>query len=201
MDAPVQEDTVTEQPDHQTSRTNGPDGRIVPSLETAERDADMALMRSRGHSYREIAAHFGVAHSTAHEAVQRALTAARQEAGEQAREMEIARLDRWQAKVEQTLENEHIVISHGRVVRRRVTDVDGNWVQLVRDGQPVTNTEGEPVYVEEEIRDDSAIHQAVSTLLKISQRRSALLGLDAPTKVEQSGTVKYELVGVPDDEM
>jgi hypothetical protein len=192
---------MNEHQSHGTGRVTGPDGNFVPQIETAERDAEMARMRSRGKSYRDIAAHFEVAVSTAHEGVSRALTAVRAEGGEQARQIELERLDRWQDRVEETLQNEHIVISHGRVVRRRVHDQNGAFVQLVHDGQLVTNADGEPVYAEEEIRDDSAIHQAVAMLLRISQRRAALLGLDAPTKIEASGTVTYELVGISDDDM
>lgn len=193
---------VSEQPHgDQASRTRGPDGRYVPSLETAQRDAEMTRMRGLGKSFREIGEHFGVGESTAFDGVQRCYDATRREAGDQARLLELDRLDRWQARTEETLANEHIVISHGRVVRRRVHDEHGQWIQLTHDGQPLTNADGEPIYLEEEIPDDSAIHQAVNTLLKISQRRAALLGLDAPQKVEQSGAVTYNLVGIDEDDM
>lgn len=44
--------------------------------------------------------------------------------------------------------------------------------------------------------DDGPKLAAIDRLLKIQQRQAQLLGLDAATKVDVSGGVKYEIVGV-----
>lgn len=47
--------------------------------------------------------------------------------------------------------------------------------------------------------DDEVALKAIDRLIKISERRSKLQGLDAPVKVEQGGTVRYEVVGIEPD--
>jgi len=55
----------------------------------------------------------------------------------------------------------------------------------------------------EALVDDAPVLAAIDRLLKIDEqrrrvdeRRSKLLGLDMPTKVEHSGGVTYEIIGV-----
>lgn len=180
--------------EHQADGTHGPDGTYIPTTATARRDAEMADMRDRGASFRKIAAHFDVSVSTAHEGVDRAMRAIRAESGERVRQFELSRLDRYAAKVEAELDRERPVISHGRVVRRRLLDENGAFVILS------TNEDGEPSYAEEEVSDASPLFQAVDRLLKIQERRARLLGLDSPVKQEISGQLTYEIVGVePED--
>lgn len=182
--------------DHQTTRPKGPDGTFVPTLETAERDAAMARRRAQGASYRTIAAEFGLAsHSTVIEAVQRALNAARAEAGEQARQMELARLDSYIERMEQVLAREHIVISHGHVVMRQT-----GW-ERNPDGTLAMDADGNPVPTREPVPDDAPIMAAVDRLLRLSESRRKLLGLDAAQKMDVTGSISYTVVGVPDDDL
>ncbi len=61
----------------------------------------------------------------------------------------------------------------------------------VHNGQIVLSSDGEP------LRDDGPELAAIKTLLSIEDRRSKLLGLDAPVKVESNvSVVRYEIVGV-----
>ena len=74
------------------------------------------------------------------------------------REEELQRLDLLMTEAWTVLKRAHVTVSHGRVIRDEET--------------------GEPLL------DDSPVLQAIDRVLKIQERRSKLLGLDAPTKVE-----------------
>lgn len=182
--------------DQQGSRPQGPGGGFVPTLETAERDAAMARRRAQGASYRTIAAEFGLAsHSTVIEAVQRALNAARAEAGEEARQMELARLDSYIERVEQVLQSQHVTVSQGRVVRRLID------FERDEDGSPRLDEKGNRIGIYEDVPDNAPILQAVDRLLKLSESRRKLLGLDAAQKLDVSGALVYRVEGVPDDDL
>ena len=57
--------------------------------------------------------------------------------------------------------------------------------------------QGEAIRFEgETLIDDGPTLNAIATLLKVSERLSKLLGLDAPAKVEADTTVKYTLNGI-----
>jgi len=163
---------MSDQPNDKTSRTHGGDGRFTRSIETAERDAEAARLRARGLSYRAIAARMGVDVSTAHAAVQRALKATVEEPAADVRVLELERLDRMYETVMGVLERKHVTVSNGKVV--------------TLDDEP--------------IEDDGPVLAAVDRLLRIQERRAKLLGLDAEKKINLSGGVQYEIVGVsPED--
>jgi hypothetical protein len=161
---------MSDQPQRQTQPTgpgNGPGG-FTRTPETAQRDADAARLRGRGWSYRRIAAELGIDVHTAHDAVQRALKAIVEEPAQEVRQLELERLDAMYDAVMKVLETKHFTVSQGRLIK-----ID-----------------------EEPLEDDAPVLAAVDRLLKIQARRAALLGLDAPTKVEQGGKLTYEIVGV-----
>lgn len=155
--------------EHQAEGTaRGGDGKYTRSIETAQRDAQAARYRARGWSYQRIADEMSISRTAAHEAVQRALRETVEEPAADVRALEIARLDEMYERVLEVLERQHVTVSNGRVI-------------YVGD-QP--------------LEDDGPVLAAVDRLLKIQARRAALLGLDMPTKVEQSGRLTYEIVGV-----
>jgi hypothetical protein len=136
-------------------------GRYVRSPSTAKRDADAARLRAEGYTYERIAQELRFSHrDLARRAVERALTATVREPADEARQIELIRLDSLWMQAMAVLQREHITVSNGRVV---TIDVDG-------EPQPVP--------------DDAPVLQAIDRLLKIMERRSKLLGLDAPAKVE-----------------
>jgi transposase len=163
-------------------RPRGVKGRYEHTMADAERDATAARLRARGLTYRRIAAELGVDVATAHRAVKRALEATVAEPAAEVRQLELERLDtelerlaELEERVREVLEAKHVTVQHGAVV------------QL--DGQPLP--------------DDGPVLAAADRLLKIEdarrrkgERRARLLGLDAPQKVETSGQVRYEVVGV-----
>lgn len=155
------------------AKGRAPNGQYIRTLEGAERDAEAARLRARGWNYTQIGDALGTDRGNAHHAVQRALAAAVREAADEVRELELTRLDDMYAAVIAVLEAKHFTVSHGKVV-----------------------------YLgKEPLVDDAPVLAAVDRLLKIQERRAKLLGLDAATKTEVSGGVRYEIIGVPTEEL
>lgn len=158
---------------HQSGPTHGPNGDFVPKVETAERDRRAAELRGKGWSYRKIAAELKIDVHTAHDAVERALRAIRAEGAAEVRQLELERLDAMWEAVLRVLEREHVTVNQGKVI--------------VLDGKPLT--------------DDGPVLQAVDRLIKIQERRARLLGLDAEQKVNMSGGLTVEIVGVNEEDL
>jgi hypothetical protein len=78
------------------------------------------------------------------------------------RETELQRLDVLWAEAWAVLKREHVTVSHGKIV----------YDERSVDGEP------------KPLLDDGPVLQAISTLLKIQERRAKFLGLDSPVKVE-----------------
>lgn len=133
-------------------------------------DIEAARLRGKRLSYREIGERMGCSQSAAHARVQRAYKAARADATDVAREFERERLDVLYRKAEAIAEKTHFVTAHGKVVTHPET------------GQPLV--------------DPMPQIAAYKEMRSIAESYRKLEGLDQPTKVEQTGTVKYEVVGV-----
>lgn len=128
-----------------------------------ERDAWAADRWADGWSLRDIAAGLDVSVSNAHAAVERAMTASREakvSAGERARAVQRARLERAHEAAMGVLEARHITVSNGRVV-------------LLGD---------------EAIPDHDPVLRAVDRIVKISESMRRLDGLDQPVKVDATIT-------------
>lgn len=149
-------------------RSNGTN-RFVRTPETARQDARAAELRAEGYSYQQIADELGFSdRGRAHHAVRRALRDIAEKPAAAVRDLELRRLDAMYEAVMEVLERRHVTVSHGKVIEH--------------DGGPLI--------------DDAPVLAAVDRLLKIQARRAALLGLDAETKVNLSGGVTYEIIGV-----
>jgi hypothetical protein len=136
----------------------GHNGQFRRTPHTAEKDAKASEMFAAGAKLQTIADELGyVDRSGARKAVERAMQEVVVEAGDLARQTQLARLDRMYRIAADVVEREHVTVSQGRVVHG-----DG--------GTPVT--------------DDAIVLQALDRMLKIEARRAQLLGLDRPTKVE-----------------
>jgi hypothetical protein len=127
------------------------------TLEAARRDADAAKLRAEGKTYQHISdtLSFGNA-SNARRAVQRALVAVVQEAGDELRALEVERMNRLLDTAWQIMERPHYAHSAGRLI--------------LMDDEPVL--------------DDAPSLMAMDRILKIMERRAKLLGLDAPVRHE-----------------
>jgi hypothetical protein len=188
------DDPQTPQPPHDRDHPNGrdPQGRFNRTPDTIERDGKALALRSRGYTYPQIAAELGFAEkSAARRAVERGLTETLQEPAAELRILELQRLDAMEAAVWAVMDRKHLVVSGGKVVTRIVEYAragDGN-ILLDEDGRPMAAAV-------EELEDAAPVLAAVDRLLRIQQRRAALLGLDAEQKVSVSGGVTYEIIGV-----
>jgi len=144
-----------------TEPTRNSQGNFIRTPEQADHDARAAQLRGRGLSYRAIAAELGVSVSSAHQAVARAFRDTLAEPAEQARAVELARLEAAHDVAAAIMGRDHITVSHGRIVE----DSDGN-----------------------PILDDGPALQAVAAVVRASESRRKLLGLDAATKTENINT-------------
>jgi hypothetical protein len=127
------------------------------SVAQIEKDAQAVELRRRNLTYRQIAAQMGwKSQKTAYEAVHRGLADAIQEPADEVRRLELERLDEYARHALRVLATPHLVVSQGIVVVHPVS--------------------------EEPLTDDQPVLQALDRLIKISERRSRLLGLDAPVK-------------------
>lgn len=158
-----------------TSGTRDGNGRFARDPETAKRDAEAAQLRSQNLSYRQIAVELGVSVHTAYDAVQRAIEDTQQEPAAATKLLELERLDELAQKAREVMGRRHIVVSNGKVIY-----------------DPESS---------KPLEDDAPVLQAVDRLLRIQERRSKLLGLDAETKVSLSGGVTYEIVGIDPTEI
>jgi hypothetical protein len=92
------------------------------------------------------------------------------------RGIEVEKLDRAERFINAELSAKHIAwASNGKIVM----DVDAT---------------GKPYKLE----DPGPVFAAVDKLLAIANRRAKLLGLDSPTKIEQSGSVEVTTIQHPD---
>lgn len=138
--------------------------------DTRALDIEAARLRGKRMTYREIGERMGTSYQTAWSRVQRAYKAARADATDVAREFERQRLDEMYRKAEEVSEKTHFVTAHGKVVTHPET------------GQPLV--------------DPMPVLAAYKEMRQIAESYRKLEGLDQPTKVEQSGGLKVQIVGV-----
>lgn len=131
-------------------------GRFSRNTDTAARDGEACRLRTTGMTYAQVAAQLGY-HDASHarQGVERAMTATLSEPAEALRHLELLKLDQMSAPAWAILDAPHPLVSAGRVMA---------W-----DGEP--------------LRDPQPVLAAVDRLLRISERRCRLLGLDAPVQV------------------
>lgn len=165
-------------PSHGPSRQNPGNGRFMPD---PNRDARNAWAAARwtidGWTMQEISDAMGLGgKGNAYRVIQAGLRATREATAattEQARTAHRTRLEYAIEEILGVIERRHVVVSHGRIVQ------DAN-------GQPLS--------------DDGPLLAAVGKLKEVSESLRKLDGLDAPAKVEHSGGVTYEVVGIaPED--
>jgi predicted DNA-binding protein (UPF0251 family) len=139
-------------------------------------DIEAARLRNEERlGYREIAQRMGCSVSTAHTRVHRVYQDAKVEATDMMRHLERERLDGLWQHAKKIAETTYYVTAHGKVVLDPET------------GQPLV--------------DPMPNLQARKEMRAIAESMRKLEGLDQPAKVEQSGSVKYEIVGVSPADM
>ena len=170
------EPTPNAQPDSPSEREHlerPRDGknRFVRSMDNVRRDAEAAAYWAEHRcTYQEIADRFGYYdRSQAWRGIQSAKRDVALPAVTKLRQTEAEQLDALYLMALEIIERNHVVVSHGRVV-------------CGDDGQP--------------LQDDGPRLQAIQTALRIRDQYQALHGLKQPAKVEHSGGVTFEIVGV-----
>ncbi|MFJ3923025.1 hypothetical protein [Streptomyces sp. NPDC090022] len=148
--------------------------RFEYTPEAAERDAKAAQMRARGATYQEIADALGY-YDKSH--AWRQLQAVRKRvlkpAVEEMVAVEMEQLDQLYVAALEILERSHLAISQGKVM---------------------VDAEGRPIL------DDGPRLAAIREMRMLRESYRKLYGLDAEKKVNISGGVRYEIVGVdPED--
>jgi hypothetical protein len=128
------------------------------TTKTQARDMEALRLRTTGWGLEEIAHHFGVSSNTVALSLRRAVSVMARFAGNEQRLLELQKLDEAEAEVWKVLKMSH-------------------WVYTNR-GDLVYDPEDKPM------RDGRIILEAVDRLMKIAERRSKLMGLDAPVRAE-----------------
>jgi len=145
-------------------------GRFTYELTTAQRDAQAAELRAENWTLQAIATELGY-HDASHarQGIRRALREIVRGPAEKLIAMHLQRLESLYEIAMDVADAKHVVVSHGRIV-------------VGEDGQPLTD-HGPKL---------AAVREARATLNSFWD----LTGMKQPTKVEHSGGVKYEIVGV-----
>lgn len=184
---------MTEQPDEQlATRTRGPDGRFRPTTAGATRDREAAELWAAGLSYREVGPLVGLrSPASVKDAVERGLAAIRRPDPE----VLAAAKARLVASRLVAMEMEREALE---VMGRR--HVAFNQKGVIFDPE---DREGKRTLVDSgpKLAAIDRVIAARSLMLKIDEREARLSGLDAPEKINLSGGVTYQVVGVPGDDL
>lgn len=135
--------------------------------QAALRRAEVLRLRVQGLSNLQIAQRLGISDSRASRLYHDALDRTVAEPAAEARKLELERLDDLIVKTREVLDRFHYVLWAGEIV-------------LDQDGQP--------------LHDDGPTLQALDRLIRLSETRRRLLGLDAPTRL------KHEITGLDEVE-
>jgi hypothetical protein len=155
-------------------------GKFTRTLKGAQRDAEAAALRARGRTFEEIAAELGMANrSQAYKAVQRAFAAIPYEQVEEARRLDLERIDRLIAHCWAVMEREHLTVSMGKVVGKRV-----GWERDEATGEVLHDADGAPIGKYEDVLDDGPALAAIREIRGLLERRAKMTGYDASTKHE-----------------
>ena len=93
-------------------------------------------------------------------------------------------------------------MANRREEQLRRIDMEREAVLEVLAARHVTVSNGKVMYEDSEaILDDAPVLAAVDRLVKLDDQEAKLLGLYAKTEVNVSGGVKYEVVGVPVEDL
>lgn len=145
-------------------------GKYEYDITAVQRDAQAALLKAEGKTYQQIADILGYSdRGNAWRGVRRAKLAVLREPAEHLIQVEANEIDELYVAAREILDREHPLVSHGHVV-------------LGDDGQPLL--------------DDGPRLAAIREMRALRVEYRKLYGLDAEKKVNISGGVRYEIVGI-----
>lgn len=155
-------------------------GKFTRTAASVRRDAEAAALRGKGRTFEAIARELGFAsRAKAFEAVQRAFADIPYEAVEEARRLDLERIDRMIEHCWAVMEREHLTVSQGRVVGKRT-----GWERDEATGEVLHDADGAPIPMYEDILDDGPGMVAVREIRGLLERRAKMTGYDAATKFE-----------------
>ena len=170
----------------------GANGRFRATTASAQRDREAASLWAAGASHRQIAAELGYAsHRSAADAVERGLDAIRRPDAEvldaaKARLVESRRVAMaMEAEALEVMGRRHVAFNQKGVIYDPA-DPEGKKV-LVDSGPKLAAID--------------RVLAARKLMLALDEREAKLQGLDAPDKINLSGGVTYQVVGVPGDDL
>lgn len=138
-------------------------GRATRAPQSVEHDIKAAELRSKSKSYRQIAGELGVSPGTAYQMVQRGIKEIPTEGAEEARRIELAKLDTVEQAAWTVLESLHFV--------------------MVASGPNAGEIVYHPDRPDEPLADSAPVLAAIDRIVKTSESRRRMLGLDAPRQV------------------
>ena len=171
----------------------GADGRLLKSVDAAERRRLAALLRSRGATWKKVAEEYYRGN------VGNAFTGVRQfwaeqpvETVEEIRAAMLAKLDGLEAEVRRVMARKHYLVDKGTVVVEHTQDC--NLENIGERGRPIC---GCP-----RMLDDKPIYEGVDRVRQLVETQLKLIpGLAAPAKVEQQvdSTISYVINATPEE--
>ena len=153
-------------------------------------------LRGKSMTHREIAALCGCSEKAVHNHLKHAFAlndADIAKRAEVARGVELAKLDEWERRALAVLDRNHLTFYQGEPVSLLLPadgDVPDDQIVICDIADHDTGEVSQIKCRRVPVIDDGPVLQAISTLLRVADRRAKLLGLDAPAKVEQSGGIE-----------
>lgn len=159
------------------TRTRNGNGRFTRGADSRKRDHEAAEYRARGYSFQRIADELRFASKGhARDAVLRAYADIPSEATEEARRLDLERIDRLIEKAWEIMLRDHVTVSQGHVVGKLI-----GW-QRDDDGEILRDGEGAPIGLYEDVLDDAPATAAIREIRALLERRAKMLGYDAPVR-------------------
>lgn len=149
------------------------------AIEIAQMRAEILRLRLDGLTLEEIGNHLGMGRENVHHSITRALEALTKKPAEDLLAMELARCEELLAQAMETVRAFHPLIANGKVVYAPVLNDNG---QPMRD--PATDEVLTTV-----LEDKAPKLAAIATCVRLLERRSKYLGLDAPVRAQTDLTV------------
>jgi hypothetical protein len=165
-----------------TERTSGPprtrNGKFTRNPETAKRDHQALDLRVKGRSLQSIADDLGYASRGAvTDAIRRAFRDLPLPGTEDAKQLDLERIDRLIEQAWIVMEREHVAYSNGQVIRRRTGEVERDEAGLER-----LDDKGRTIPVYEEVLDDGPLLASIDRIRSLLERRAKIIGYDAPAR-------------------
>jgi len=152
-----------------------------------DRGAMVMVLLSQGLTQIEVAARLGISQGRVSEIKAKMVGAMPRTDLDELRANLVAQLDRVRAKAEDLMH------APGAPVVKTISGGEGEGSRLVVVKDPEN---GDAI-----VRDHTATVAAMREVVRAQAREAALLGLDAPARVEQSGALTIEVVGVDPADM